>query len=394
MGKPRHWQLSASSIQCFKMCPYKYFLKYMKRIRKTVEPEHFRYGTNWHRIMEVINLNPGSVCECHGDADGCVVCNDTGVIPDDIMIAVLRVIDDAYSRIPGTMDPEKWAVERAKLLYSAAGYNWYYSNVPFNPIHVEQKFEVAIPGKTGRSVPNVKIVGMIDKIVAMVNCNRVVEHKTTSSPIDSGSKYWGHLALDTQTSLYILIAKMLQTDGKLPEVLGDIDGIYYDVSHKPTISPKKLTIADSKKFVEDGMYFNQQFQRNVTHGHPLIVIVDGHEAVVEPAKKEGQYAIRETPDMYGARLLADIAERPEFYFARKEIGKTDDEINRFHKQLLGILDSLRAHEKAGSWYQCEDMCENTFHCEYIDMCYNGIDPDEVLPDGLEIKPKKEDKNAN
>ncbi len=399
MGKPRHWQLSASSIQCFKMCPYKYFLKYMKRIRKTVEPEHFRYGTNWHRIMEVINLKPDDPCACGGPigqpgeyGEPCLVCQDTGVNPDDPMIAVLRVVDDAYSRIPGTMDPVKWAVERAKLLYCAAGYNWYYGDDPFDPIHVEQKFEIAIPGKTGRSVPNVKVVGMIDKIAVMENCNRVVEHKTTSSPIDSGSKYWGKLALDTQTSLYVLIAKMLQRDGKLPEVLGDIDGIYYDVFHKPTISPKRLSIADGKKFVDTGDYFAQSFA--VIQGTGGAVHVDGYSADVEPGAKEGQYKIRETPDMYGARLLADIAERPEFYFARKEIGKTDDEINRFHKQLLGILASLRAHDKDDSWYQCEDMCENTFHCEYIDICYNGIDPDGELPDGLERKEKSEKKDGD
>jgi hypothetical protein len=374
------------------MCPYKYFLKYMKRIKKTIEPEHFRYGTNWHRIMEVVNLKPGKPCDCGSVTENnqdCLVCGGTGYYGDDPMMAAARVIDDAYSRIPVGMDPVKWAVERAKLLYSAAGYVWYYSDDPFNPVHCEQKFKTAIPGKTGRSVPNVKVVGMIDKVVTIGACNRVVEHKTTSNPIDSGSKYWGKLSLDTQTSLYILIAKMLQAKGELPEVLGEIDGLFYDVFHKPTISPKQLKMSDGKKFVEDGMYFEQHFEV-VSHIFGEYT-VDGYKADVEPGAKEGQFKLRETPDMYGARLLADIAERPEFYFARKEIGKTDDEINRFHKQLLGILASLRAHDKDDSWYQCEDMCEATFHCEYIDICYNGIDPDGVLPEGLEVKEKREEK---
>jgi hypothetical protein len=38
------------------------------------------------------------------------------------------------------------------------------------------------------------------------------------------------------------------------------------------------------------------------------------------------FAIRETIGMFGARLLNDIYERPEFYFVRREIARTDAEI--------------------------------------------------------------------
>ena len=141
MSNRRHWKLSASSIACFKSCPFQYFLKYIKHIRKDVESEPLRYGTNWHKVMEVIGLPPGEICSCT-KVDGydstkdsnCLICNGIGTRPDDIMLAVARVIDDAYSRMPASMDPTKWAVERAKLLYSAAGYNWYYADKPLVPI--------------------------------------------------------------------------------------------------------------------------------------------------------------------------------------------------------------------------------------------------------------------
>jgi hypothetical protein len=95
--------------------------------------------------------------------------------------------------------------------------------------------------------------------------------------------------------------------------------------------------------------------------------------------------------MYGARLLADIATRPEFYFARREYGKTDDELNRFHRELLAIFGTIRTMYKDEGWYHCEKMCENTFKCEFIDICYNGVDPDGQLPEGLICKHREEEK---
>lgn len=383
----RHWQLSASSIACFKSCPFQYFLKYIKHIRKDVESEPLRYGTNWHKVMEVIDLPPGGVCSCGQPKSvvkdsSCLLCAGLGHYPDDIMLAVARVIDDAYSRMPASMDPVKWAVERAKLLYSAAGYNWYYADKPLVPILTEYEFDSPVPGKTGRMIPNTNIVGKIDKITMVDEVRSVVDFKSTSSSIDSGSKYWGSLNLDTQTSLYLFMVRLLAERGLLPDLGGEVTGLYYDVYHKPGISPKKLTMADSKKFIEDGMYFEQKFNARAQCGIPDFVTVDGVTAETEPGKKDGTFAIRETPEMYGARLLADIAERPEYYFVRHPIPKTDADLEKFHKELLSVLISMRSMYNMDSWYHCEKQCEATYHCDYIDICYNGIDPDGELPDGL------------
>ncbi len=394
MSNRKHWQLSASSIACFKSCPFQYFLKYIKHIRKDVESEPLRYGTNWHKVMEVMGLPAGGTCPCQQNFvklpdSTCLICQSSGVIPDDIMLAVARVIDDAYSRMPASMDPVKWAVERAKLLYSAAGYNWYYADKPLVPILTEYEFDSPVPGSTGRMLSNVNIVGKIDKITVVDGIRSVVDFKSTASSINPESKYWGSLNLDTQTSLYLYIVRRLQQRGLMPDLGGEVTGLYYDVYHKPGISPKKLTMADSKKFVEDGMYFDQKFEidanyRAVSAGEDSVpgLTINGVIANVEPGKKEGTYAIRETPEMYGARLLADIAERPEYYFVRHPIPKTDADLEKFHKELLSVLVSMRSMYNMDSWYHCEKQCEATYHCDYIDICYNGIDPDGGLPDGL------------
>ncbi len=388
MSSRKHWQLSASSIACFKSCPFQYFLKYIKHIRKDVESEPLRYGTNWHKVMEVIGLTPGDPCTCAGLLSGCIICGETGYIPDDIMLAVSRVIDDAYSRMPASMDPTKWAVERAKLLYSAAGYNWYHAETPLVPILTEYAFDSPVPGKTGRMIPNTNIIGIIDKIAPVDGVRSVVDYKSTASSINPESKYWGSLNLDTQTNLYLYIVRLLQQRGLLPDLGGEVTGLYYDVYHKPGISPKKLTMADSKKFVEDKVYFHQEFELSRFGGMPFTI--NGVSAETESGKKEGTFTIRETPEMYGARLLADIAERPEYYFVRHPIPKTDADLEKFHKELLSVLVSMRSMYNMDSWYHCEKQCEATYHCDYIDICYNGIDPDGELPDGLVRHEKKKE----
>ncbi len=405
MSNRKHWQLSASSIACFKTCPFQYFLKYIKHIRKDVESEPLRYGTNWHKVMEVIGLTPGGACSCTGTEDhyeangilSCMVCAGTGSVPDDIMFAVARVIDDAYSRMPASMDPVKWAVERAKLLYSAAGYNWYYADKPLVPILTEYEFDSPVPGKTGRMIPNTNIVGKIDKITMVDAVRSIVDFKSTSSSIDSGSKYWGSLNLDTQTNLYLYIVRLLQQRGLLPDLGGEVTGLYYDVYHKPGISPKFLSIADSKKFIENGMYFAQKFEAVIAYdtiNKVYSLMIDDKPSTAEATAKEGQFKIKETPEMYGARLLADIAERPEYYFVRHPIPKTDADLEKFHKELLSVLISMRSMYNMDSWYHCEKQCEATYHCDYIDICYNGVDPDGVLPDGLIRHEKKVEENAD
>ena len=410
MAERKQWRLSATAIACFKQCPYKYYLKYIKGIKRAEEPDHFRYGTNWHKIMEVISLTPGDPCPCLNNLDGpaddparyCPICECTNKVPDDIMTAVTRVIDDAYCRVPNSVDPEDWAVERAKLLYAAAGYSWYYQNEPLKATHTEVKFRTPIPGRTGRMVPNLLIDGVIDKVVKHAG-NMVVEHKTTSSSVAPDSKYWGKLTMDTQTTLYTFTLRLLRDRAEL-NLEGDISGFYYDVFHKPGIKPKMLSQADSKTLLESGEYCGGTFEISGYAPYEIYfkdkeqisvptspIYVGDSQTEVKMNAKGTAIAIKETPDMYGHRLLADISERPEYYFVRRELAKTDAELDRFHKELLGVFTTMRAMYNMDSWYHCEEQCEATYNCDFIDMCYNGIDPDGELPANLVRKVKEGDK---
>jgi hypothetical protein len=151
-------------------------------------------------------------------------------------------------------------------------------------------------------------------------------------------------------------------------------GVLYDVWHKPQISPKKLTQAESKQFVAGGEYCGEKFGVQwLTAGGAGGWFVNGKLAETEPGAKEGTFAIRETPEMYGARLLQDITQRPEFYFARREIVHQSNDLEAFEWELFNIYQSIRQMSLHNRWWHNENQCTNTFQCSYINFCYNHVD---------------------
>ena len=404
--KKRKLHLSASAIAAFKSCPISFRNKYVLGIRIEEDSEPQRIGTNWHRLLEVLTMKPGSVCpDCApGDKNDpeCPLCDGTGFLPDDMMTAITRVLNRAYEG--SWKDPAAIATERAKLYYSLIGYQWYYTNedgaFDEKVIRREQEFRMSVINpETGRSLPGVKLLGKIDKLID-VGRPAIKEHKSTSSSLDSDSDYWGHLNLDTQTKLYLYAVRRMQKNGEL-ELWGIkatdplINTIKYDVWHKPAIRLKMLTQAESKKFVEIGEYYGQEFE---IEGGGLLpmegvdLTINGVSAVYEPGKKPDTFAIRETPEMYGARLLADIGERPEFYFRCVELTRTDKEMESFEYELLNIYRTMQNMIKTGHWYGDEHHCEAKYKCDYIHTCYNGIEiSEDNVPEGMvNIFKKKEE----
>lgn len=407
MTTKRKLHLSASAIAAAKACWIKFRNAYVLGIRPDEDSEPLRVGTNWHRLLEIVTMKPGSVCpDCapgNTNDPECPLCDGTGFLPDEIMTAVTKVLNKAYEG--SYKDPEAIAVERAKLYYSLVGYHWYYTddggNFQEDVVTREQGFDMTlINPESGRSLPNVKLLGKIDKVINLGSKLAIKEHKSTSSSLDPDSDYWGHLNLDTQTTLYLYAIRRMQENGELTpwgvkETDPLINTIKYDVWHKPTIKPKKLTQSDSKKFIAGGMYFNQKFEIKTESGGDIgVIAVDGVQAEIIPGAKEGTFQIKETAEMYGARLLTDIGERPEFYFRCIELTKTDQEMEAFKWELLNIYRTMQNMIKTGHWYGDEYHCEAKYKCEYIYSCYNRIEvTQENVPDGMKciFKDKEEEK---
>lgn len=338
------WKVSASAIGAFKACPMRFRLSYVERLRPAEDTEALRVGTNWHACLEVA-LAPAAC--------------------DDARTPLERVVDflnERYGTVPTGIDATAWAVEREVLANSVAGWLWYWQNDGMKTLDREIEFDLPIRNPAnGRALPNARYIGKIDRIVEHEGQRKVGEYKSTSRPIDPESSYWDRLNLDTQVSVYTLAAR---------QGIIQATGVLYDVWHRPTIRPKKLTQADTKKFIESGDYCGQKFQVIDRTGDWT---VNGEYAEIEPGAKPGVFAIRETPQMFGARLLADIVERPEFYFARRDIARTDRDLEDFSWELLHLYQTMRQLERSGHWYRNESQCEATFRCPYMSICTHRQD---------------------
>lgn len=406
----KQWKLSASFFGAFKACAMRCYLKYVLGLIPDEDTDAQRQGTRWHRCLEIMGMKPRDLClDCtatHPDSD-CPLCEGTCVLPSEMMDAVIRYLNKVYKTVPMSKTREEWLTERAILLYSLCGYNWQYADDDFEVVAEEIQFSLSVRNpESGRALPNVTLDGKIDKIVRSPNgIYYIDEHKSTSKSIDSDSTFWSYLNLDTQTKLYPYAAQQLQLAGELwayginpTDPL--ISGVRYDAWHKPGISPKKLTQAESKKFVETGEYMGEKFIIETNWGVPdpnidnkESVAVNGESAEVTPGAKEGTFSVRETPEMFGARLLVDIAERPNFYFARREISRTAAELRTFEYEIYNIYQTIKFMNKNGRWWTNEQQCEATFRCPYISICYNNIKVDGgTVPEGFKLTKWKEREN--
>jgi hypothetical protein len=375
-------KMSATSIGCLKKCPKLYYLRYELGLAPIEDTDALRVGTNYHRIQEIYDAEPGGMCECAHTGGvtttlaNCALCEGTGVNPDDPMDAVMRHLDERYSIPPLSKTVEEWHTEKITLLYTLIGYRWWYEQQDqgYEVESLEQKFDIPLISPTTGANLKARLRGKIDRVFSCGPNNRFVhDYKSTSKNIDSDSTFWGHLTLDTQTRLYSYAAAQLG--------LG-MCGVLYDAWHKPGIKPKKLTQAESKVFVASGEYCGEEFKVAGTMyadpDTPNDLTVNGKPAEIEPGAKPGTFQIRETPEMFGARLLQDITKRPEFYFARKELVHTAVDIEAFKRELVSIYYTIRHMTRTNGWYSDESQCESTHKCEFCDLCYNHIElgPDE------------------
>ena len=397
---PNCFRISASSIAAFKACPVRFRLGYVEGIRKVEDTDAQRIGTNWHSLHEVYH-NAFSDWHWEEQSDGRPEERHEAALEAAVEYLNQRYVD---TPMPSTKTIEEWDVERQILITSFIGYLWYWHDDPIEPIVSEVAFDLPLHApRTGLPLPIDEVirVGKIDHIVAWQSMVGPVERKSTASSIDPSSDYWKRSAKDTQVSMYSLAIHDMAEAGTLPEkVLNhanfnhkQMGNTLYDVWHKPTIKPSFLSQADTKTLIKTGEYHNQKFEvvvvKEMTLGEGKDAVlsaeltIDSAKVEIKPGKK-GYSIARETGDMYAARLLSDIYTRPEFYYQRKEISRTNKEIQWFRKELFNIYQAMRMYDKFGCWFENENQCRATFTCSYIDICY-GPGADAVC-DGKTVPP--------
>jgi hypothetical protein len=377
--------LSASSVAAFKKCPQLFRLSYVEGLRLAEDTESQRVGTNWHRIHEEWANTPGD--------------------HDTKLTAVITLLNERYTgKIPASKTAEEWDLERTILLVSFIGYIWRWTNDPVEFLASEVPFNLPLMApKINMPLPMTEVqrVGKIDHIIKWQGAVCALERKSTSRSIAPDSDYWEKSQKDTQVSMYALAFRDMIANGQMADYAGPlplkegepmprVGNTLYDCWHRPTIRPKELTQKDTAEFLETGKYMEQEFKvkcllcrvhreklllefRDLRIGRafaqPSIVEVNGVGTAIIPGKKG--FAIRETVEMYGARLLQDIYARPDFYYQRREIARTDAEIAEFKQQLFAVYTAQKAFEKSGCWFECESQCRATYPCAYIPICYSA-----------------------
>lgn len=228
-------------------------------------------------------------------------------------------------RVPRALDP----IQRAMMIgyvtrWKNEGYTIERTDVPFvYPIgevtcpeviklarlRTEHKRDCVLCGGLG-TVP-VEVQGEIDAVgfeTARPDEKAIFEHKTTSEDITPGSAYWRKvLQVDAQVSTYL----------RAGETMG-YKKVIYDVLRKPALKQKQ----------------------------------------------------KETPDQFVARIIEDMAERPEYYFQRATVIRLEGEREDFVKDVLGTTRLMMV----GEYPRNVDSCFKWNRpCEFFSVCTGEVD---------------------
>jgi uncharacterized Fe-S cluster protein YjdI len=320
--------LTHSSESCFKVCPRKFQLRYRLGLRPAHDSDALRLGSAFHAGLEVLK-GGATVAEAE------------------------QLIRGSYAdaTCPPWLQPDEFAVEEETAVALVRGYAKRYENdLIVEYVAVEQSFEIPIVNPdTGRQSKLFKSAGKIDGIVRLPDGRlALLEHKTTSDSIEPGSDYWRRLLMDSQISRYFLAAR---------EVGFDVQTVVYDVVRKPQIRPKAVAKADRLYAVQQRGYFSLSLT--------------------------GPCPERETPKMFGARLLHDLSERPEHYFARSEIPRLESDLNEYRGEQWQIAQQIHQADRHGRFYRNTNACLSPYRCEYLDVCRGMCgDPNEQTPVGF------------
>jgi hypothetical protein len=367
-ANPACYHVSASSIAAYKACPTRFRLGYREGLRTAEDTESQRVGTNWHNMHETY----ANALDAYKEGVG-------GDAPQPVdeekksfaLTAVVQLLNDRYGKCPASKTVEEWKLERQILLTCFLGYLWYYQNDPIEFLVSELPFELPIHmPRSGLPLPRSEVVrvGKIDHVIRWQGAVGALERKSTSRSIAADSDYWDKAKKDTQVSMYALAFREIERTWNVEPTDTRVGNTLYDVWHRPTIKPKTLTQAATAEFISTGKYMGAEFivQQGGDFAAPTVT-VDGELAEIEPGKKG--FAIRETVDMFGARLMQDIYERPDFYFVRREIARTDLDLKHFRQQLFSIYQSQKLSSKYNVWVENESACRATYSCPYIPICY-------------------------
>ena len=237
---------------------------------------------------------------------------------------------------------DEYTAMTLKALFEGYRNRWgEYDRNTYETIGTEMRFDAPLMNpETGGVSKTFHLSGKIDALAKEKTTGKVVivEHKTTGQDIGPGSDYWRKLPIDGQVSGYYCGAEALGHQAST---------CLYDVIRKPTIKPLKATPEDKRKYNKDGS--------------------------LSKACREND----ETPDEWYERLSADIASRPDYYYARIEISRSENDLLEYLFDMWAVSREIADAERMNRWSRNSQACSVYGTCEYFGVCTGESNLDDV-----------------
>lgn len=321
--------ITQSRLACLRRCPRQHYYRYELGLARQREAVYLRLGTAYHRGLELRGQGK----------------------PAEVAIGEALA---GYETTPPGFDAYEWAVERVTVHTLLAGYYWRYANDDIKVIETEQSFRLPHRNpETGGLSRTYERAGKLDARVVLADGRLAIhEYKTAGESILPDADYWLRLRADSQVSTYMLAARAMGHD---------VQCVIYDVTRKPTIAPRDIPLLDA-----DGLkvVLDRDGQRVLTkQGKPRQTgsTEDGYVLQTRP----------ETPEEFGERLLQDIGDRPDYYYARREVPRTDADLAEADLEIWQQSEALRWHQRTGHWFRSVSQM-NCNNCEFNGPCLEGV----------------------
>lgn len=203
-------------------------------------------------------------------------------------------------------------------------------------VSIEQAFEVPIVGPDGEPCQDMLLRGAID----IRTPSMIMDHKTRGGKITP--TYIKELNQEPQAEIYLLAARDL---GHEPEYA------IWDVVRRPSIRRGlKTPEADCEFYVRDGKYGKK--------GDP----------------KPGTRLQDETWQEFGQRVADMVADSPDEYLRRVRLYKTEEDLDARRYDIWAQARLMQSAIEHRAFPRNEQSCSKFGGCEYIPVCWQGVDP--------------------
>ena len=345
-----------SRTDCFKTCRKKHQFAYEHGIRSVLDGKALRMGSAGHAGLEAYGKT------------------------DDLATAA-EAVRAYYAACPANFDQYEWDIECETVLRLICGYEWRWADQKFKYVACEQSFELPLTNPaTGAASKTFSLGGKIDGIVELQDGRlAVLECKFLGDDIGRDSELWRRLRIDSQISLYCVAARKLGYP---------VDCVMYNVVRKPTIKPTPVPLLDDL-------------------GLKIVNDADGNRVRTEKGawrqtgSTENNWVLQTIPmstEEWGTKLADDISQRPDFYYARNEIARLDQDLAEFESELWDVAKTIRDAQVNDRHYRTANKMTCQW-CQYFDICCSGFKfGRDVLPDNFvvleDLHPELERKEFN